>query len=129
MDGHHGDDHAACWVADIVAAVQAELGIIPIVVEYDVRVGGDEARSHIQAVHEVRLNIHARPDLLGEVNDVVRNGSSVCRAFRVLVAPAGIANPMSTLRGKRGDVSARAQRWLDVSDLATRRANRRRGAA
>lgn len=129
IDAHHGDDHAAAWAEDVAALVRAELGIDPIIVEYDPTEGGAGARSTIQSIHEVRLDLHVRPDQQREITGMVRQGISVGRALRVLSAPSMIEGRRSSIRAKPGSLEARANRWRETSDIATRRARRRLGAS
>lgn len=128
MDGHHGDDHAAAWIADSLALL-AERGIAGCaVLELDTMEGGDGSRDIMRALDRLTVETRQRPDgrreLVGVHFDRTRPAA---RAVRILHAPDDWHGPRSTIRNKPGTLAARAQRWREQTHPTHARIARRTG--
>lgn len=121
LDAHHGDHHAAAWISDVVAQIELELAVTPIVVEYDPIAGGDDAKDVIRSLHELQLDAHARPDGRLELLGISRRGRHACRALRVLHAPADVAGDRRTIRNRGYPLAELAHDWRHASDAQYRR--------
>lgn len=125
MDGNHGEGHAAAWVSDVAAQIEREFGVVPVVVEFDPVAGGDDAKETIRSLHELRLDLHARPDGTLEPVTIARKALPVCQAMRVLHAPAHVAGKRHTMRNRGRALGELAHEWRMASDSTYRRNHER----
>lgn len=135
LDGHHGERHAAQWVAEMIDQVRRERGFDPVVVELHPAEGGDACRRGVICqLSRLRAELIALPDGRREMIALNRYPEGNPRdsraeigagrgltksqaaatpeafrgAIRIISAPDNIANPRSPIKIRRGRLNVPA---------------------